>query len=426
MGNLRFKAPICLLWGTMALAAWTPLAQAADGDVPAPDATFYLFATDDTASARADVSSTVETALTVDEGVKLKRLDELLGEDPSEWDRLHEEVNDGCRAARAKLAELETETALPGMKECVRGLEKLLGLAEVREDLYKNLQSLAIAFFLNGSDSGAEKALRQALIIKPDPGALDPEMFPVKMRPILEELLLNFELDKADLEVVSDPPGAEIYLNGILMGTAPMKLEGLFFGLAYVTARLPGYGPYVERIPVYEASPDTVKIEMPPPKVDLTSELASARRAFGSEKLPGSTVSTLRRKVPVNVVILGLLTAGDGAGIRLRLCAYDLTDGSRMACRTADADTADAGEDVFEGSANELVAKMNEVSAPAEEDRKPRGPGFGKKLVKVVKSPIFLGVAGGVVGAAVAVTLLAVLIPEASVRPRGGRFVGGL
>jgi hypothetical protein len=432
LGVLALAAPAAAASGAGA-GAGAAGAAAAAAPPAKPVTTAFVFAEGAAAARRAEVLGALEEELTVREGIVFRAFATLLGDEDATYDKEREGAVGRCAEARAVLDELDIERALPDLQSCVTDLEGLVGLADVGDELYEAEKALALAAYLDGDEKRAVAALRQALVLVPDTGKLDPKSFPKKMKPLVDELLLNFELDRGAVEIVVDAPGAEVYLNGVLAGVAPVKLEGLYYGRNYLTVRAPGRLPWVGTLKVDAPALAPYRVTLPAPRIDVGDELEALRTHAGDPAVPKGAAG-LRRKLDVDQIVVGLLApaAGATAGgeVVLKLFAYDLRSGTRAGATVAELPGGDhlgVGSAV-EGLGVDLAAEP--AAAAGSTAPKPSGPGPLAKMTaglgKLGHSPIFWGAVGGGVVLVGVVVAIAVIAGAAGRGPIGGWYVGGL
>jgi hypothetical protein len=392
-----------------------------------PVTTVYLFAEGAAAARRAEVLGALEEELTVNDELAFTSFAALLGDVDEAYDKRKDDAVARCAEARPALEELDVEKALPELKKCVADLEALVGLSDVTDDLYDAQKSLALAAFLGGEEKLAAAALRQALVLKPDTTKIDSAAFPKRMRPLVDDLLLNFELDRGSVEVEADPPGAEVYLNGVLAGISPLKLDNLYYGRNYLTVRAPGLLPYVGKLTVDAPSLAPARITLPASKIDVRGELEAMRAKLGETFVPAKAAG-LRKKLAVDVMVFGLLRPGADRAADLALFAYDLRTGKRLNTERLTLPAGDRSP-LASGVERLFTDLMPDAGAGDDAAAAARGPGLLAKLgagaAKAAGSPLFWATVGGGVVAVAAVAVIVVVAGGARA-PAGGWFVAGL
>jgi serine/threonine-protein kinase len=65
------------------------------------------------------------------------------------------------------------------------------------------------------------------------------------------------------IDVISDPPGAEVLVNGVVKGRTPLRISDLDPGSYDFEVRKDGYNPYKKTVPLESASDYTMKVNLP-------------------------------------------------------------------------------------------------------------------------------------------------------------------
>ena len=103
---------------------------------------------------------------------------------------------------------------------------------------------VALAYFMAGYDDNGEDALTPVLVVRPSL-VLDKRKVPAAAASALERLkLLYAKAETGVVEVTSEPEGAAIYLDGVLVGHAPARLEGMLRGTHWVRVVAQGHKPW--------------------------------------------------------------------------------------------------------------------------------------------------------------------------------------
>lgn len=111
-------------------------------------------------------------------------------------------------------------------------------------------------------------------------------------KPIFKETLRT---QKGGLAVISDPPFAQVFLDGRLLGLAPLAFENLPLGTHEIELRSPGFTTYTRSISVDDAEPNEIRVRLegPPVKVFLEADEGADVYLDGSfvGTVPGGTLS---------------------------------------------------------------------------------------------------------------------------------------
>jgi hypothetical protein len=279
------------------------------------------------ASARAFARG-VEASVSKDSKVVYASLEAVLL-DVAADDKALADADAKVGAARSKIEELDLAEATKLLKAAVAAYEKLLHRLATRPSptgpLVEAYKLLTAARFIDGDQEGAREALRRARVLDPEL-AYDAKLFPPKMRRIFTEVkLLQDELGKGTVAVTSDPPGAEVLVNGVAAGIAPAKLAGLASGLNYVTLLLPGYVPTTTSVEVVGGEEKKVDQALGRFDDDPAPLLERTRSSLG-ELTVSSSMKDLGRRLKADLLLLAFVRE-EGENVNLSLYLYDIRTG---------------------------------------------------------------------------------------------------
>lgn len=262
----------------------------------------------------------------------------------------------------------------------------------------------ATAIFLNDPE-GAKQAFRNAagiaLDVPPDPEAFAPEV--IEGYGAAWEWVSQQKPGK--LEILSEPPGAEIFLAGKSVGMAPVTVEHAF-GRVRVEARRAGYDPTAifAEVKSGTTSPVTVPLQAVPGLVAIRE---MARELGTPTSFAGKDVSDEARAVGERIGARYLVIAaaeGDDAEVQ----AWDLQAGTRL-----------QGLSIQDDGTPEVARKIDAWTrgqyTPGEND-------FLSKLPGVMKRPWFWAAVGGVAAA----TAGAVWVGTSANAPRAPNWLLGI
>ncbi len=121
-------------------------------------------------------------------------------------------------------------------------LESRVAQPDGLKPIHDILTRLARTRYLDADQRGARDALRQLYALR---GSLAPTSFPPQMKKLVVESRLLFEtLGQGSLTIESDPPGAEVYLDGVRQaGRTPLEIKELIPGTHLVSFQRRGYQP---------------------------------------------------------------------------------------------------------------------------------------------------------------------------------------
>ncbi|HEY8431930.1 MAG TPA: PEGA domain-containing protein, partial [Sandaracinaceae bacterium] len=240
----------------------------------------------------------------------------------------------------------------------------LLRRAHELEPSAQTLAQVALAEQALGRFRDAERNLAAAL----EQGG----PFIRRHRRALEEALETIRSHLGELELIGGVEGAEVRIDGELVGTLPLGPISVEAGVVVVEVSAPGYLPYQRRVEV--APRERARRE-----VALVARPTAA--ASASEAAPGATapVVVVRRApdgglLAASVVLLGLGAAGlaifggVGAAAQLEYDSLASGCGATMSCRDADVSTLrdlNLGADVALGAGIGALAVGSVVLAIA-------------------------------------------------------------
>ncbi len=155
----------------------------------------------------------------------------------------------------------------------------------------------------------------------------DTEILPAGLESIFEEIRdETLGGPRGSLRIETEPPGAEVFVDGRFVGAAPTQAEGLLAGDHYVTLKMAGYHRQVNRVTVQTDFEDTANFELL--QMDnaplLRDALRSARNEMGQTRVGGG-MRDLWSLLLIDQVVLGDLSrVGDTEEFNLTLYLYDL------------------------------------------------------------------------------------------------------
>lgn len=187
---------------------------------------------------------------------------------------------------------------------------------------------LAIAQFLAGNEAEAKAALQQAMVLVPKL-ELDPQKFPPQSKRMFDEVrFLVDEMGIGDAQINTDPPGAEVLVNGNFIGFSPVLARGLPAGPNLVTVALLGYRTRTGRGRVEgggKVSTFSVKLE---PLAWSPSALMASAEVEAQTRRPGPALSAFSRKLGRRMLFIASSASRDDL-VTVTLHAYD-AEGNRI------------------------------------------------------------------------------------------------
>lgn len=173
---------------------------------------------------------------------------------------------------------------------------------EVFEEYWATQLELASVLLEAQKQQSALQLFARAVVLAPD-HEMDPERFSPFVRAGFADARRTAALlPRGSLVVESDPPGAEVIVDGEVRGVTPAEVEGLFSGEHVVALRSSGRAPFARLVPV-GAGESRVTVLLAPDGPEESPEVLSARlaRALDAEVtlvLIATTGSVRSRVVP--------------------------------------------------------------------------------------------------------------------------------
>lgn len=106
----------------------------------------------------------------------------------------------------------------------------------------------ATAYFKAEYDDNGEDALAEVIILRPNT-VIDKRRVPKTMIAAMKRLqMLYSRPEKGKVTVSASATGAEVFLDGVLQGTAPVTINGLYRGKHVIRVVADGHKPYAKRV----------------------------------------------------------------------------------------------------------------------------------------------------------------------------------
>ncbi|HZS41150.1 MAG TPA: PEGA domain-containing protein [Polyangia bacterium] len=183
----------------------------------------------------------------LDEGLKrnprleMKDLETRLAEFAQEVPQ--DQIDEGrllLQEGQKALTALELPAAIKKLTQAVDVLSKVLPHIK-KQELADAMMALAAAEYENGDKKGAQKTLMRLMTWRSD-YKLDTNKYPPDLIAPVEEARKEVEKQKrGSLEIHSEPPAAQAYVDGKYVGVTPTFAEGLPIGEHWVTLKREGY-----------------------------------------------------------------------------------------------------------------------------------------------------------------------------------------
>lgn len=152
------------------------------------------------------------------------------------------------------LDQMNEKAALEKASEAIAAYEEA-DLTSAFPDLLDAIAARAFAFYSAGGSDEVKAELVRLFTLKAD-YEIDARRAPPAFAPIAAQARAQVAAARrASLEVRSSPVPAEVFVDGIYRGIAPVKVVDLALGSHYVTLRAPGYDLAQERRPIGLGAP---------------------------------------------------------------------------------------------------------------------------------------------------------------------------
>ncbi len=332
--------------------------------------------------------------------VEPERVEEIAGYqrgfevgDKGEAQRLVASAKENYFLFRQREAEKDIDGAISLLEG--RSLDRSSGPSSL--DAYLTKAMIAVSA---GDEGGADGALEKAIAIDPflDIGTVD---YPPRLVERFAEVKEGMgDVARGSLVVRSRPAGADVYLNGIMQGTAPVKLEGLPVGDYALSVAANRYLPDERTVTISPGGTSRVKSKLRWDEGSIDSPGGNG----GDDLVAGLRAADALRVD--RVVVLDADAAGDGSlVVRARLVDRQL----RSALKPAHAAS------ILPGQRQEKVALMASALAgqlevdPLTDPQAmldPVGEGdpsiLGRRKKPITRRPLFWGAVGVAVAGAIA------------------------
>ncbi len=181
--------------------------------------------------------------------------------------------------ALALLDQMDEKGALQKASEAVAAYEGA-DLTSAFPDLLDAMAARAFAYYSAGKTAEVKNELVRLFTLKAD-YELDARRAPPAFAPIAAQARSQVaSARRASLEVRSSPVPAEVFVDGIFRGIAPIKVGDLPLGSHYVTARAPGYDLVQERRPVGLGTPIQMALRAAPNERGLLELIRNTKAAL--------------------------------------------------------------------------------------------------------------------------------------------------
>lgn len=229
-----------------------------------------------------------------------------------------------------QLREGQAEAAASSLAEAVDQLSVVLPF--IKKELLANaMLGHGIALAQDGRLRVARTALRRLFVWRPQ-HQYDVAQFPAEHIPLVEQERAAVEkLARGSLNIETEPPGAQVYVDGRFVGVSPTVALGLTVGDHFVTLKKSGFIRAGGRAEVsqHEQRSYTQALTRSEKYLLLQQAIAQARTQLGAAKVP-TPVADAGRVLFVRQIIFAELRPLPGRLLDVRAYLYDLRSGLRL------------------------------------------------------------------------------------------------
>ncbi|RLB56786.1 MAG: hypothetical protein DRJ42_02150, partial [Deltaproteobacteria bacterium] len=171
------------------------------------------------------------------------------------------------------------------------------------------------------------RATFQRVVIFREHFYYDIERYPARFENFFNEVqtdLIDGNIRGA-VEIVTDPPGAEVFVDGRSIGASPAVAESLLVGDHYLTVKAIGFEKQILRVTVedsYQATADVV-LETSRSALQITQLIEDMPGELG-EPLTGLSIGGVKTLLMVRQVVAGVVTPSGDDRLAVHLYLYDL------------------------------------------------------------------------------------------------------
>jgi len=165
-------------------------------------------------------------------------------------------------AGRDEYDNLELDAAVDKLGKAKEEFQKAVGQLGAGRGYVDTLLYLGAAYILSGdSDRGGEAFREVAMFDKRI--SLDPKLFPPSMIEIFSQARdAVAQGPTGTIQLKSNPPACEVYLNGVYKGITPLPLAKIPEGHHFVELEKDGYLPWGQRVEFFAANEETVEASL--------------------------------------------------------------------------------------------------------------------------------------------------------------------
>lgn len=225
---------------------------------------------------------------------------------------------------REALFKMEIDGAIAQLSDAVDQLIAVLPYIK-KQELADAMMAVAVAHFQKGKTPAMQQALKRLFVWRPNYTA-DPAQVPPQMNEAVEAARQQVgQLPRADLQVSSEPSGAQVFVDGDYIGVAPLSVPGLAVGEHYITLKKLGYkrGLRVAQVKESGGSPVVGKLTRSDKYLLVEQAVVKVAGQMGQSPID-SVVDNLRETLFLDQTVFVKLRKLTGDDLELSAHLYDL------------------------------------------------------------------------------------------------------
>jgi hypothetical protein len=225
---------------------------------------------------------------------------------------------------RDALFKMELDAAIMQLSDAVDQLIAVLPYIK-KQELADAMMAVAVAQFQKGKTPAMQQALKRLFVWRPNYSP-DPSQVPPQMTEAVDAARQAIAgLPRADLQVNSEPSGAQVFVDGDYIGVAPLTVPGVAVGEHYVTLKKLGYkrGLRVAQVKESGGSPVVGKLTRSEKYLLVEQAIVKVAPQMGQSPID-SVVDNLRETLFLDQTVFVKLRKLTGDEVELTAHLYDL------------------------------------------------------------------------------------------------------
>ncbi|MBL8935797.1 MAG: PEGA domain-containing protein [Archangium sp.] len=293
------------------------------------------------------------------------------------------------------LDDLDTAKGTTDFGEALR-LLKETDTSRSFDDLVKAWVMKAASHAMAGEVPPAKQEIERIVAVQPK-AEFASQFFPPDLLKFVEQQRKLANAAKGELTLRTEPPGANVWVNGKHVGRSPLSVKGLLGSRHQVVAALGGTALTLAELPPGDAMLELKPAELQPALAKAIDTVTKAPKTAARDQ----ALVALGKKLQVDQV-LAVLVKKSTAGEQFELTALriEVRDGHNAAYATATqplAEPTDALKTFFEPLLSTDAPRQGKAPVTHFDGDAGGGGGSGKKIVGIA----LLGVAAGLVAAGI-------------------------